>query len=110
MADITQPKEFFEVLVPSKFKAEKAVGVNCVVQMNIAGPNGGDWLITIKDQKLETKMGVNPAANVTVKMKDEDLVKMANGKLSPVSAYMTGKLSFKGDMGLGMKLQKLGIM
>lgn len=110
MSEITKPEEFFTVMVPGKFKAEKAAGVDCVVQMNILGPNGGDWLIVIKDQKIETKKGADPAAKITVKMKDEDLVKMANGKLGAVSAYMTGKLSFKGDMSLGMKLQKIGIL
>lgn len=110
MSEVTTPKEFFEKLLPSRFKADKAVGLSCVVQMNITGPNGGDWLIIIRDQKLETKQGVDPAANVTVKMKDEDLVKMANGKLNPVTAYTTGKLSFKGDIGIAMKLQKLGIL
>jgi hypothetical protein len=33
--------------------------------------------------------------------------KIASGEQNPTSAYMTGKLKVKGDMGAAMKLQKL---
>jgi hypothetical protein len=41
------PKEFFEKILPMRFKPEKAAGVDVTVQVNIAGPNGGDWTVTI---------------------------------------------------------------
>jgi putative sterol carrier protein len=37
-------------------------------------------------------------------------VSLVNGKLSGQKAFMTGKLKFKGDMNLGMKMQKLGLI
>ena len=43
-------------------------------------------------------------------MKDKDYVNLVNGKLSGQKAFMTGKLTFKGDMNLGMKLQALGLI
>ena len=36
-----------------------------------------------------------------------DGAKIVAGEQNPTSAYMTGKLKLKGDMGAAMKLQKL---
>ena len=40
-------------------------------------------------------------------LKAEDFVKMASGQLKPTTAFMTGKLKIKGDMGAAMKLEKV---
>jgi len=106
---VSTPKEAFEV-IRKKFDPSKAAGVDCVVQMNISGDKGGDWIMIIKDQKLEIKEGVHPSPVITIKMKDTDWVDMASGKLSGERAFMTGKLKFKGDMATAMKLRGLGIL
>jgi len=108
--EVGTPKEFIETFLPQKFDGGKAAGVTAVVQLKISGDNGGDWVISIKDQKLDVSPGTNPAPNITLTMKDADYVSLVNGKLSGQKAFMTGKLKFKGDMGLGMKLQKLGLI
>ncbi len=48
------------------------------------------------------------AADTTIKVKIEDFVDMADGKLDPTSAFMQGKLKVEGDMGVAMQLQ--GVM
>ncbi len=108
--EIKTPKEFFEKVLPQKFDPTKAMGIDCVVQMNLSGGNGGDWTITIKDLKIDIKEGVQPAPTVTIKMKDVDYVDMVNGKLSGERAFMTGKLKFKGSMATALKLKGLGIL
>ena len=108
--EVKTPKEFFEKVMPEKFDASKAAGIDTVVQMNITGDNGGDWHIIIKDQKMEIKEGVHPSPAITVKMKDADYVDMVNGKLSGERAFMTGKLKFKGDMATAMKIRDIGIL
>ena len=40
-------------------------------------------------------------------MKSDDFIKMASGQLKPTTAFMTGKLKIKGDMGAAMKLEKV---
>lgn len=107
---VSSPREFIEKVLPEKFDSSKAAGINAVIQFEISGDNGGNWFVTIKDQKLEVAEGTAPSPNMTLKMKDSDYVDLVNGKLSGQKAFMTGKLKFKGDMNLGMKLQKLGFI
>jgi len=66
--------------------------------------------VTIKDQKLDIKQGVHPSPSLSIKMADTDFVDMINGKLSGERAFMTGKLKFKGSMGLALKLKDIGFM
>ncbi len=108
--EVKTPKEFFEKVMPEKFDSNKAVGIDCVVQMSLSGDNGCDWIIIIKNQKIEIKEGTHESPTITIKMKDTDYVNMANGKLSGERAFMTGKLKFKGSMATALKLKGLGIL
>lgn len=108
--EVKTPKEFFEKVLPSKFDANKAAGVDAVIQMNITGPNGGDWIVIIKDQKLEVQQGLHPSPSISIRMADTDYMDMVNGKLSGERAFMTGKLKFRGTMAVGMKLKEIGFL
>lgn len=108
--DVKTPREFFEKALPEKFDSNKAAGIDATVQLTITGENGGDWYIVIKDQKLEIKGGVYDNPAIKVMMKDTDYVDMINGKMTGDKAYMTGKLRFKGNIAIGMKLKGLGIL
>ena len=108
--EVKTPREFFEKVMPEKFDSNKAVGIECVVQMSLSGENGCDWVIIIKNQKIEIKKGTHESPTLTVKMKDIDYVNMVNGKLSGERAFMTGKLKFKGSLAMALKLKGLGIL
>ncbi len=110
MTDAKTPKEFFEKVLPSRFKPEKAAGIDVTVQINIAGPNGGDWVVTIKNQKLEAKEGTHPSPTLELKMEEEDYMNLMNGKISAEKAFMTGKLKFKGNIGLALRLRESGFL
>ena len=47
------------------------------------------------------------AADTTIKIKLEDFLAMADGKLDPTAAFMQGKLRVEGDMGVAMQLQSV---
>jgi putative sterol carrier protein len=108
--EVRTPREFFEKVLPARFSPEKAKSVEAIVQMDIAGPNGGNWTITIKDQKMAVKEGVHPSPTIGIRIADVDFVNVVNGKLSGVEALMAGKLEFKGSIGAGMKLLNTGLI
>ena len=59
-AQAQTPQEFFNKILPARFKAEKAAGVDVVAQVNISGPEGSNWTVTVKDQKITVTEGVHP--------------------------------------------------
>jgi putative sterol carrier protein len=104
------PKEFFEKALPARFKPEKAAGINVIAQLNVTGPEGGNWTVILKDQKLQVTEGTHAAPTLTLKMNENDFMDMVNGKLSAEKAFFTGKVHFKGDIGVALKLRDAGFL
>ena len=104
------PKEFFEKVLPIRFKPDKAAGFDVTVQVNITGPNGGDWIVTIRNQKLEVKEGTYPSPTLTLKMTEKDYIDLINGEISGERAFLTGKLQFKGNISLALRLRTAGFL
>jgi putative sterol carrier protein len=107
---IKTPGEFFEKALPSRFDPSKAGGLEAVIQMNITGSNGGDWTIIIKDGKMEVKQGIHPSPEIAIKIVDTDFVDLINHKQSALTAFMSGKIQFKGSLALGLRLIDAGLM
>jgi putative sterol carrier protein len=107
LMEIKKPREFFEKVLPARFDPKKAAGFEAVVQVNISGADGGEWVVIVKDQKMQVKEGVDSSPSITLKMMDSDFVDLINGKLDAVKAFMTGKLEFKGSLSIGMKLMDI---
>lgn len=110
MTEAKTPKEFFEKVLPSRFKPEKAAGIDVTVQVNVTGPHGGDWVVTLKNQKLEAKEGTHPSPALELKMAETDYMDLINGKISAEKAFFTGKVHFKGDIGLALRLRETGFL
>jgi putative sterol carrier protein len=104
------PREFFEKALPSRFKPEKAAGIDVIAQLNLSGPNGGEWVVTVKDQKLQVTEGINPASSLTLKMSENDFMDLVNGKLSAEKAFFTGRIQFKGNIATALKLKDAGFL
>ncbi|TAE28288.1 MAG: sterol-binding protein [Cytophagales bacterium] len=47
------------------------------------------------------------AADTTIQVTVENLVKMGTGDMNPMMAFMTGKLKVQGDMGVAMKMGQI---
>ena len=47
------------------------------------------------------------SADCTVKVTMADFQALVNGRLNPMTAFMSGKIQVDGDMGVAMKLQSL---
>lgn len=103
-------REFFECILPGRFKPDKAMGIDVVVQVSIVGPSGGDWVVTIRNQQLEVKKGTHPSPKLLVKMAEKDYLDVVNGKTSGEKAFFSGKLQLKGDIMLALRLKDTGFL
>jgi putative sterol carrier protein len=96
-------KDFFDSL-PSRADASKLAGVNNSYLFDIDGE--GQWLVSVADGSVNVREGTGDA-DATIEASSETFEKIVSGEQNPTTAYMTGKLKIKGDMGAAMKLQKL---
>jgi putative sterol carrier protein len=96
--------EFFEGL-PSQVDESKTAGMTNTYRFDIDG--AGSWTVDVQDGKVSVSQNGDAEPDVTISTSDENFEKLVNGELNPTTAYMTGKLKIKGDMGAAMKLQKL---
>jgi putative sterol carrier protein len=96
-------KDFFESL-PGRADADKLAGVSNSYFFDIEGE--GQWLVDVRDGGLTVTEGAGDA-DVTITTSSEVFADIVAGKQNPTTAYMTGKLKIKGDMGAALKLQKL---
>ncbi len=93
--------------MPGAFQADKAAGVDVVFQFSITGPEGGDWFAVVKDGKLEVGQGRHGSPTTTIKMADQDFVKLITGELNAMAAFTGGKLRIDGDLMKSQLIEKL---
>jgi putative sterol carrier protein len=109
--EVKSPEEFFEKQLPARFKADKAAGINAVIQLSLSGgKKEQNWVIIIKNQKLQVKEGTNPSASLSLRISENDFLDMLNDKLSTEKAFFTGRIRFNGDIGLALKLRDAGLL
>ena len=98
------PKAIFDMM-PDAFNADAAGGVDVVFQYSVSGSKGGDWIVAVKDSKCKVEPGTAGKPTCTLKIGDEDFVKLITGALDPMQAFSSGKLAIEGDV---MKSQLIG--
>jgi putative sterol carrier protein len=96
-------REFFDTL-PTRIDPSKTAGMNNSYLFDIDG--AGKWKVDVEDGNVKVMEGAEDA-DVTITASEETFDKIVSGEQNATSAYMTGKLKVKGDMGAAMKLQKL---
>ena len=96
-------KEFFEGLA-ARADASKTAGMNNTYVFDIEG--AGTWTVAVKDGAVDVSEG-GEGGDCTISASEENFMAIARGEQNPTTAYMSGKLKIKGDMGAAMKLQKL---
>jgi putative sterol carrier protein len=96
-------QEFFEGL-PGSVPADRIAGMNNTYAFDIEG--AGAWTVAIADGAITVTEGAGDA-DCTFSASEESFQKIMAGEQNATTAYMTGKLKIKGDMGAAMKLQKI---
>jgi putative sterol carrier protein len=96
-------QEFFEAL-PSRVTPDRIEGMNNTYVFDIEG--AGVWTVAVADGAITVNEGASDA-DCSFSASEETFEKIASGEQNATTAYMTGKLKIKGDMGAAMKLQKI---
>jgi putative sterol carrier protein len=99
----TTTREFFEGL-EGRIDPAKTEGMTNSYVFEIDG--AGTWKVDVQDGKVSVTEGGGDA-DATISASEETFGQIAAGDMNATTAYMTGKLKIKGDMGAAMKLQKL---
>jgi putative sterol carrier protein len=89
------------------FNPEAASGLNKILQLNISGNEAGKWALKIANQTCELIPGGVEKPDLTLSLADKDWIAIAEGKLDPMNAYMTGKLKTTGDITLAMRIPSI---
>ncbi len=96
-------REFFEA-IPAKIDPEKTKGETVSYRFDIEG--AGSWKVDVADGAVSVAE-TGDAADCVIRMKEDLLLRLIDGKQNPATAFMLGKIKVDGDMGLALKLQQL---
>jgi putative sterol carrier protein len=83
-----------------------AAGQRATIQQVITqGEGDTHYWIRIADGQIDLGVGDVEATDATITQSYESAAALARGELSPVTAFMTGKLKIAGNMGMILGLQ-----
>jgi len=90
-----------------RFNADAARGVSATYKITVRGDGGGSWLVKIQNGGCEfiKQDGTNSgAADCTISAESSDLEMIMDGKMSAMTAVLSGLVSIEGELGLAMQL------
>jgi putative sterol carrier protein len=94
--------------LPGAFIPQNATGIDAVTFFDLSGAQGGQWTVTIRDEKIQVERGEPlDQPTLTLQADGQDVLDIFSGKLEPMRAFMMGKLRVKGNYSLAMKLTNL---
>jgi putative sterol carrier protein len=90
----------FLYALPSKVSPSAIEGLDTVFHFDIEGENGGQFTITVADQKVTVTDGLNGEPKCVVRTTGDNFVNLATGDLNPMMAVLTGKVKItnQGEM------------
>lgn len=103
----TPQEKFAEIEARLRREPQRIAGLAGTFQFELTGDGGGVWHVVVANGDGQLLEGPAENPGVTVQLSAEDFVAITEGRLNPTTAFMSGKLKVKGDMGLAMRLQTL---
>jgi acyl-CoA dehydrogenase len=91
MSAPTTAKEIL-LSLPTRLKADKVAGVDTLFHFNVAGPNGGEFSVAIKDGACTVTEGFQGDAKCVVTTQDSVYEDVELGRTNPQMAVMMGKI------------------
>ncbi|GCE12238.1 SCP2 sterol-binding domain-containing protein [Tengunoibacter tsumagoiensis] len=98
--------ETFEEL-QARFNTAASAGLNKIIQLDVTGPEAGQWAVHIANQTCTLIPGGVENPDLTLTIADKDWVAVATGQLDAMNAFLTGKIKATGDMMLAMRIPNL---
>ena len=95
----------FFASLPEHTAGRDLAGILATYVFSVEGGNA--WTVRIESGKVSVSPGSDENANCTVSASEETFSKLIRGEISPLPAYLSGKLRVSGDLGAAMQLQKL---
>jgi len=86
------------------FLPEAAPDLDAVIQYQLTGEEGGNYIISIKDDKCKVTEGIAEQPLVTVTADGRDFGDVLLGRANGMQYFMMGKIKLAGDLNLAMKL------
>ncbi|WP_223700617.1 SCP2 sterol-binding domain-containing protein [Sutcliffiella deserti] len=77
--------------------------LNAIYQFDLS--EGKTYQFSFEKGHVDMFEGSDKAADCTLQLSDENVLKMIAGDFNTTMAYMTGKLKVKGELGQALKLQ-----
>lgn len=90
--------------LPDQVYLDEAKGITALVQLSLSGEGGGNWIVKVDDGTVKIERGMALEPQLMIKLSTQNASKLMQGKLNPLSAFMTGKIKLTGDLALAMKL------
>jgi putative sterol carrier protein len=89
------------------FNGKAAGDLKATIQFEVTGKQPGQWYLSIENGKCTYREGKTDTPTLTIQTPSEVWLAIANKELSGQQAFMEGKYSAQGDMGLLMRLKSL---
>jgi putative sterol carrier protein len=91
--------------LPGLFRADKAKDVKAVLAFHLSGADAANYWIHIDNGTIKTGQGEPPSApDLILKATGDDFLKIMNGQMNPMTAFMQGKVKAEKNMALATKL------
>lgn len=103
-----QPAEVFEKITTKVAANPDLVEeVGAIFQFDVAGEDGGSWVVDLKTPPGAVSVGTHDAADCVISVSQADFVGIMTGGVDPQMAFMMGRIKVAGNFMLATKLRAL---